>query len=43
MEADIEMGALGIKYSAVQAEVQVHDALRTEFSETRSEKSVSSN
>lgn len=34
------MGALGIKYSAIETENSAHDALQTEFSETRSEKST---
>lgn len=37
------MGAIDIKYSAVNGEVSTHDALQTEFLETRSEKSIRSN
>ena len=36
------MGAIDIKYSAVHREVSAHDALQTEFLETRSEKSIRS-
>jgi hypothetical protein len=41
MEVDIEMGALDIKYSAIQTEASVVETLHTELSETKSEKSIS--